>query len=117
MISPSHNPPDEGGFKYNPANGGPADVDVTGWIENAANEFLVEKLDGVARIPYERARKAACIHAYDYITPYVADLANVVDMEAIRSAGVTHRNRSVWVAPPSSIGSRSSSATRSRRPW
>ena len=88
VISPSHNPPDEGGFKYNPANGGPADIDVTGWIENAANEFLVKKLDGVARIPYERAHKAACIHAHDYITPYVADLANVVDLDAIRAAGV-----------------------------
>ena len=88
VISPSHNPPDEGGFKYNPANGGPADVDVTGWIEKAANEFLVKKLGGVVRMTYERARKAACIHAYDYITPYVADLANVVDLEAIRAAGV-----------------------------
>jgi phosphoglucomutase len=88
VISPSHNPPDEGGFKYNPANGGPADVDITGWIEKAANEFLVKKLEGVSRIPYERARKAACVHARDYITPYVADLANVVDMDAIRSAGV-----------------------------
>ena len=88
VISPSHNPPDEGGFKYNPTNGGPADVDVTGFIEKAANEFLVTKLQGVARIPYERARKSAFCHAHDYITPYVADLANVVDMEAIRSAGV-----------------------------
>jgi phosphoglucomutase len=88
VISPSHNPPDEGGFKYNPPNGGPADIEVTGWIEKAANGFLAEKLDGVARIPYERARKAACVHAHDYITPYVADLANVVDLEAIRSAGV-----------------------------
>jgi phosphoglucomutase len=88
VISPSHNPPDEGGFKYNPANGGPADVDVTGWIQKAANDFLVNKLDGVARVPYDRARKAACIHAHDYITPYVADLANVVDMDAIRGAGV-----------------------------
>jgi phosphoglucomutase len=88
VISPSHNPPDEGGFKYNPANGGPADVDVTGWIEKAANEFLVKKLDGIERTPYERARKAACIHTHDYITPYVADLANVVDLEAVRGAGV-----------------------------
>ena len=88
VISPSHNPPDEGGFKYNPANGGPADVDVTGWIEKAANEFLVKKLGGVVRMPYERAHKTACIRAYDYITPYVADLANVVDLEAIRAAGV-----------------------------
>jgi phosphoglucomutase len=88
VISPSHNPPDEGGFKYNPTNGGPADVDITRWIENAANEFLVKKLEGVRRVPYERARQAACIHKHDYITPYVADLTNVVDMEAIRAAGV-----------------------------
>ena len=88
VISPSHNPPDEGGFKYNPANGGPADVDVTGWIEKAANAFLANKLEGVARIPYKRARRAACVHEHDYITPYVADLANVVDLDAIRAAGV-----------------------------
>jgi phosphoglucomutase len=88
VISPSHNPPDEGGFKYNPANGGPADVDATSWIEKAANEFLVEKLNGIVRIPYERARKAACIHLHDYVTPYVADLANVVDLEAVSAAGV-----------------------------
>ncbi len=88
VISPSHNPPDEGGFKYNPPNGGPADVDVTSWIEKAANAFLADKLNGVSFIFYERARKAACIHQHDYITPYVADLANVVDMEAIFDAGV-----------------------------
>ena len=62
VISPSHNPPDEGGFKYNPANGGPADIDVTGWIERCANDLLAEKLGGVTRIPYERARKSAHIH-------------------------------------------------------
>ncbi len=88
VISPSHNPPDEGGFKYNPANGGPADIDVTSWIEKRANEFLAAGLDGVRRIPYERARKSACVHNHDYTTPYVSDLANVVDMEEIRSAGV-----------------------------
>jgi phosphoglucomutase len=88
VISPSHNPPDEGGFKYNPTNGGPADVDVTGWIGKAANEFLATKLEGVARMPYARARKAACIRPYDFITPYVADLTNVVDMDAIRASGV-----------------------------
>jgi phosphoglucomutase len=88
VISPSHNPPDEGGFKYNPTNGGPADVDITGWIQTAANDLIAKKLDGIERIPYERARKSACVHEYDYITPYVADLANVVDMEAIRSSGV-----------------------------
>ncbi len=88
VISPSHNPPEDGGFKYNPPNGGPADVDVTGWIQNTANDLLAAGLEGVARIPYERARKAACVHRYDYVTPYVADLANVVDMVAIRDAGV-----------------------------
>jgi phosphoglucomutase len=88
VISPSHNPPDEGGFKYNPPNGGPADVDITGAIQKTANEILEKKMEGVTRIPYERARKTACIQAYDYVTPYVADLANVVDMEAIRALGV-----------------------------
>ena len=88
VISPSHNPPEDGGFKYNPPNGGPADTDVTGWIETTANDFLAKKLDGVQRIPLERARKAACVHAHDYVTPYVSDLANVVDMEAIRASGV-----------------------------
>jgi phosphoglucomutase len=88
VISPSHNPPDEGGFKYNPTNGGPADTDVTGWIQDTANEILVGRLEGVRRIPYERARRTACVHLHDYITPYVADLANVVDMDSIRTAGV-----------------------------
>jgi phosphoglucomutase len=88
VISPSHNPPDEGGFKYNPPNGGPADLEATRWIEKTANDFLSSKLNGVRRTPFERARRAACIHPHDYITPYVADLANVVDLEAVRGAGV-----------------------------
>jgi phosphoglucomutase len=88
VISPSHNPPEDGGFKYNPANGGPADTDITGWIEKTANNFLEANLDGVRRITFERARKAPCVHAYDYIGPYVSDLANVVDMEAIHASGV-----------------------------
>jgi phosphoglucomutase len=88
IISPSHNPPDEGGFKYNPANGGPADTGITGFIQKAANQFLAEKLHGVARIPYERARRSANVRPYDYITPYVEDLANIIDMESIRAAGV-----------------------------
>jgi phosphoglucomutase len=75
IISPSHNPPDDGGLKYNPPNGGPADIDIAGWIEITANNFLERKLDGVCRIPLERARKAPCVHAYDYIMPYVIDLA------------------------------------------
>ncbi|MEA2939864.1 MAG: phosphoglucomutase [Bradyrhizobium sp.] len=88
VITPSHNPPEDGGFKYNPPNGGPADTDITAGIERAANAFLEDGLGGVKRIAYERARKSPCVHRYDYVTPYVADLANVIDMEAIRSAGV-----------------------------
>lgn len=88
VISPSHNPPDEGGFKYNPSNGGPADVEVTNWIEGTANDLLVGKLEGIIRIPYSRARRAPSVHPHDYIGPYVTDLDQVVDMEAIRNAGV-----------------------------
>jgi phosphoglucomutase len=88
VVTPSHNPPEDGGFKYNPPNGGPADTDITSVIERAANEYLQDGLKGVRRIPYERARKAACVHRYDYVGPYVADLADVVDMDAIRDAGV-----------------------------
>jgi phosphoglucomutase len=88
VITPSHNPPEDGGFKYNPPNGGPADTDITSAIERAANHYLEDGLNGVKRMPYARARQASCVHRHDYITPYVADLANVVDMAAIRSAGV-----------------------------
>src|ERR1700726_4645151 len=88
VITPSHNPPEDGGFKYNPPNGGPADTDITADIERAANGFLEDGLRGVKRIPYDRARKSSCVHRTDYIGPYVADLANVVDMDAIRSSGV-----------------------------
>jgi phosphoglucomutase len=88
VVTPSHNPPEDGGFKYNPPNGGPADTDITASIERAANGFLEDGLKGVKRIPYDRARKSACVHRHDYIGPYVADLAEVVDMEAIRASGV-----------------------------
>jgi phosphoglucomutase len=88
VITPSHNPPDEGGFKYNPPNGGPADVGITGAIEKTANLFLAAKLAGVRQIPFARALKQACIRAHDYITPYVNDLANIVDMDVIHSVGV-----------------------------
>ena len=88
VVTPSHNPPEDGGFKYNPAHGGPADSDVTGWIERAANSLLEADLKGLKRIPYERARKSAFVRRHDYIGPYVADLADVVDMEVIRSSGV-----------------------------
>ena len=88
VISPSHNPPDEGGFKYNATNGGPAGIDATRWIEKTANTFLSGNLDGIQRMPYARARQDASVHPYDFISSYVADLANVIDLDAIRSAGV-----------------------------
>jgi phosphoglucomutase len=88
VITPSHNPPQDGGYKYNPPNGGPADTDVTNWIQDTANALLEQDLAGLRRIPYERARNSAWIHRYDYVGAYVDDLAQVVDMEAIRSSGV-----------------------------
>jgi phosphoglucomutase len=89
VITPSHNPPEDGGFKYNPPSGGPADTDITNWIEQTANTLLRNGLADVRRMPYDRARKTPCVHRHDYIGPYVADLAGVVDMEAIRASGVT----------------------------
>lgn len=88
VVTPSHNPPDDGGFKYNPPTGGPADTEVTAWIEQTANALLTEGLSGVRRIPYERARRAASTHRHDYVTAYVDDLASVADMGAIRGSGV-----------------------------
>ena len=88
VITPSHNPPDNGGFKYNPPNGGPADTDVTRWIEARANELMECGLEGVKRLPHERALRAATTHRHDYLGAYVTDLANVVDMEAIHGAGL-----------------------------
>jgi phosphoglucomutase len=88
VITPSHNPPEDGGFKYNPPHGGPADTDVTAWIERTANALLKDGLRGVRRMPYSQARKSPRVHRHDYIGPYVADLNNVVDMEAIRASGV-----------------------------
>jgi phosphoglucomutase len=88
VVTPSHNPPDNGGFKYNPPNGGPADTDVTGWIQTRANELLENKLDGVKRIPHAQARKATTTHEHDYLDAYVSDLANVIDFDVIRGAGI-----------------------------
>jgi len=88
VITPSHNPPDDGGFKYNPPHGGPADTSVTGWIEARANEILSLDLAGVKRIAYDTARRRLTTHAYDFITSYVNDLGSVVDMDVIRSAGL-----------------------------
>ena len=86
VITPSHNPPEDGGFKYNPPHGGPADTDVTRWIENRANELLSRDLKNVARIAFEKARRAPTTHSYDYVGSYVSDLRSVVDMEVIRNA-------------------------------
>jgi phosphoglucomutase len=86
VITPSHNPPHDGGFKYNPPNGGPAGPTVTDWIQSTANQFLEGGLAGVKRIPFERALRASTTHRHDYLNTYVADLANVLDMDAIRSA-------------------------------
>ncbi len=88
VVTPSHNPPTDGGFKYNLSNGGPADTDVTDSIQDRANELLRAGNKDVRRIDFEAALKASTTHEEDFVTPYVQDLANVVDLEAIRSAGV-----------------------------
>lgn len=88
VITPSHNPPPDGGFKYNPPNGGPAEAAVTAWIEAKANEFLENGLLGLKRIPFEKALRAPTTHRHDYLNTYIADLANVIDMDAIRGAKI-----------------------------
>jgi phosphoglucomutase len=88
IITPSHNPPQDGGFKYNPPNGGPADTSVTGWIEKQANDFLQGGLQGVQRIPLGKALRATTTHQHDFLNAYVNDLGNVIDMDAIRGAGI-----------------------------
>lgn len=89
VITPSHNPPEWGGFKYNPPHGGPAEGEVTSWIELKANEILARNLRGVKRMPFEKALSCPTTHQHDYRTAYVHDLQNVIDMEAIRNAGLT----------------------------
>jgi phosphoglucomutase len=86
VVTPSHNPPEDGGFKYNPPSGGPADTDVTGWVERRANQLLREGLAGVKRVTPEAALRAGTTHARDLVTPYVRDLRDVIDMEAVRGA-------------------------------
>ncbi len=88
VVTPSHNPPDSGGFKYNPPHGGPAGSDATSWIQNKANEFLAAKLAGVERWTLEKALAAPTTHHHDYLDAYVADLGNIIDMEAIRASGI-----------------------------
>ncbi|MFO0852034.1 MAG: phosphoglucomutase (alpha-D-glucose-1,6-bisphosphate-dependent) [Gemmataceae bacterium] len=88
IITPSHNPPEDGGIKYNPPNGGPADTDVTSWIEERANEYLLRDNAGIGRLPYDRAVRAATTRPDDFVRPYVDDLRNVIDTDAIRGAGL-----------------------------
>jgi phosphoglucomutase len=88
VITPSHNPPEDGGFKYNPTNGGPADTDVTGWIQDRANALLRAGNADVKQVAYASALRAATTHEEDFILPYVKDLGSVIDMEAIRAAGL-----------------------------
>jgi Phosphoglucomutase len=88
VITPSHNPPRDGGFKYNPPHGGPAESEITGWMQREANRLLESNLDGVKRIPFSRALRASTTQPWDYVNTYVDDLASVIDMEAIRGANI-----------------------------
>jgi phosphoglucomutase len=88
VLTPSHNPPEDGGIKYNPPNGGPADTGLTKAIEDRANELLINGLKNIKRIPFERAMKGTVIREYDYVTPYVSDLENIIDMEILSKAGL-----------------------------
>jgi phosphoglucomutase len=88
VITPSHNPPEDGGFKYNPPNGGPADTGITGWIEKQANALLADSLKSVKRFPFRQAQQANTTAEYDFLQTYVADLSNVIDFDVIRASGI-----------------------------
>jgi len=89
VVTPSHNPPEDGGFKYNPPNGGPGDTHVTGWIQDRANALLADGLAGVKRMPLAQALRAPTTHRHDYMSSYIGDLANVVDLEVLRGAKIS----------------------------
>jgi phosphoglucomutase len=89
VITPSHNPPDDGGFKYNPPNGGPAGTEITKWVESKANEFLENQLKGVMRMPYEKALRAPNTHRHDFLNNYISDLGNVVNLDIIRDSKIS----------------------------
>jgi phosphoglucomutase len=88
VITPSHNPPHDGGFKYNPPNGGGAESSITQWIENKANEFLKNNLQGIRRLPFDKALKASTTHKHDYLNNYISDLSRVIDMDVIRNSNI-----------------------------
>ena len=88
VVTPSHNPPESGGFKYNPTHGGPAGSEITSWVEGKANDFLLANLEGVHRVSLSKAMSAPTTHVHDYLTAYVQDLGNIIDMEAIRASGI-----------------------------
>ena len=116
VITPSHNPPEDGGFKYNPPNGGPADTSATKWIENRANELIAGGLNcHQAHRPTTPALNAVNeTHRHDFLTAYVDDLANVIDFEVLKGSSVEAGGRSAWAAPGSSTGRASSSSTACR---
>lgn len=89
MITPSHNPPHDGGFKYNPPNGGAADSTVTERVGTKANGLLESQLEGVKRVPYEQALRASTTHRHDYLNSYINDLDNVIDLDVVRGATIT----------------------------
>jgi phosphoglucomutase len=115
VITPSHNPPEDGGFKYNPTHGGPADTVVANSIERTANDLLASSLAGVRRVPHDRALRSSWVHRHDYIGPYVADLGAVVDMEATAHPA-SHSGSTRWVVRALPTGPPSSNATVSRLP-
>lgn len=116
VITPSHNPPENGGFKYDPPSGGPADTQVTGWIEAEANRLLVDELRGVARVPYVGARQAAVVHRFDYVNFYVDELGAVIDADALRGTtldiGWTRSGVPAWTT-----GTRSANGTAFSSTW
>src|SRR4051812_10042225 len=116
VVTPSHNPPDDGGFKYNPPNGGPADTDATKWIQDRANALIAGGLKEVRRVPAGKARASSLVSGHDFLDGYVSDLGAVIDMAAIKWPGCGSAPTR-WAGPASPTGARSASGTGSTSPW